>query len=317
MATDLLLTAIRNHLDLPPTHRVTLQPLKKGGSGRDIVRLSPEGLKTYIGLHYTNERADNEKFYPVAQHLKKCGINVPEVIYHNLPKQLIILEDLGKIDLYTLKDKPFKERLPYYRLALEQLDKLFYIRKPKDFELEPKFDAALYRWEQDYFTDHFVEGYWGKGGAPIRGSQVLYDLAENLGASARHLVHRDFQSENVIFSDNKAYLIDFQGLRLGRQEYDLASLLWDPYMDHSDEEREELLDIWEDISEERPIESILRDCAIQRLMQAIGAYANLILNQRKNSYKQHLPVAAKELKALTQDTPYQEVLHPYLDVPDA
>ena len=317
MATDQLLTAIRGHLELPPTHRVTLEPLKKGASGRTIVRLKPEGMKTFIGIHHTDEREDNENFLPVAQHLKKCGLRVPEVVFHNPIKNLVVVEDLGDSDLHSLRDQPFEERLPAYRSALEQLDKLFYSRKPKDFDLQPKFDAALYRWEQDYFTDHFVEGYWGKGGAPVRGSQALYDLAERLGSGARHLVHRDFQSQNIILKDGEAYLIDFQGLRLGRQEYDLASFLYDPYMNHSADQREQLLDLWEDISEERPLEAMLRDCAVQRLMQAIGAFANIILNQRNDWYKTYLPIAARSLKELTTGTDYAEILHPYLDVPEA
>lgn len=317
MAADLLLTAIRAYLDLPPTHRVSLEPLKKGASGRTIVRLKPENLATYIGIHHTLERADNENFLPVAQHLKKVGLNVPEVIYNNPAKQIAIVEDLGDRDFHSLRNTPFTERLPYYRGAFEQLDKLFYSRKPKDFELQPPFTPQMYRWEQDYFTEHFVEGYWGKPGAPLRASQELYDLAEGLGASARHLVHRDFQSQNLIIRDEKVYFIDFQGLRLGRQEYDLASFLYDPYMDHSADEREQLLDLWEDVTEERPIDSILRDCAIQRLMQVVGAFANIILNQNNDWYKPYLPIAARTLKELTTGTPYAAVLHPYLDVPDA
>lgn len=317
MAADLLLTAIRAHLDLPPTHRVSLEPLKKGASSRTIVRLKPEGLATYIGIHHTLERADNENFLPVAQHLKKVGLNVPEVIYNNPAKQIAIVEDLGDIDLQSMVEKPFDERLPYYRKAFEQLDKLFYSRKPKDFDLQPPFTPQLYRWEQDYFTEHFIEGYWGRPAAPLRASKELYELAEGLGASSRHLVHRDFQSQNLIIRDDEVYMIDFQGLRLGRQEYDLASILYDPYLDHSDDEREQLLDIWEDVTEERPNESILRDCAIQRLMQAIGAYANIILNKGDDSYKAYLPVACRQLKAITTGTPYASVLHPHLDLPEA
>ena len=50
-------------------------------------------------------------------------------------------------------------------------------------------------------------------------------------------------------------------------------------MNHSAEEREQLLDMWEQITEDRPSESMLRDCATQRLMQALGAYGNLAENK--------------------------------------
>jgi aminoglycoside/choline kinase family phosphotransferase len=43
-------------------------------------------------------------------------------------------------------------------------------------------------------------------------------------------VHRDFQSQNIIARSGHAYLIDFQGMRPGLAEYDLASLLFDPYV---------------------------------------------------------------------------------------
>jgi aminoglycoside/choline kinase family phosphotransferase len=107
-------------------------------------------------------------------------------------------------------------------------------------------------------------------------------------------------------------LIDFQGLRRGRQEYDLASLLYDPYMNHSAEERERILDIWEQISEDRPAETVLRDCATQRLMQALGAYGNLVENKGDDWYAPHIPVAAALLQELVANTALEDVLAPYL-----
>lgn len=87
------------------------------------------------------------------------------------------------------------------------------------------------------------------------------------------MVHRDFQSQNLMLNNKTTYLIDFQGLRMGRQEYDLASLLYDPYMNHSSEDRRKLLELWEEVCEEEPIEPILKDCAAQRLMQTLGAFS--------------------------------------------
>ena len=58
--------------------------------------------------------------------------------------------------------------------------------------------------------------------------------------SPRVLVHRDFQSQNIIIRNSYAYLIDFQGMRPGLAEYDLASLLYDPYVDLPEVERSEL-----------------------------------------------------------------------------
>ncbi|MFM1559810.1 MAG: phosphotransferase [Roseibacillus sp.] len=313
MAADTLLTAVRAHLNLDPDHSVILEPIKRGASGRTIVRLKAEGHPTFIGIHYTLDRRDNRYFLPVARFLKKAKLNVPEVLYDNPGRNIALVEDLGEVDLLSIVDKPWEEREPYYRCALEQLDRLFYTRPPKDLELSPAFTAETYQWEQEYFIDNLVETHLGLDGAALRNDPHLVKLRENLGSSHRNLVHRDFQSQNIILYEGKSWLIDFQGLRLGRQEYDLASLLYDPYLNHTEEEQDKLLDLWEDIGEERPVPDLLRDCAIQRLMQALGAYANILHNQKIDWYAQHIPTGAKLLLTQVQDTPLQAVLGPVLE----
>lgn len=312
MATDLLLTAIRQHLDLYPTHKVILEPITSGASGRTLARLKPDGHPTFIGLHYTDERQDNGYFLPIASFLKSARLNVPIVLYDNQPKGLAIVEDLGEVDLLSLKDEPFEKREAYYRSVFEQLDKLAFTKAPKDLEMMPPFTAGTYEWEQNYFADHFVGDYLGKDGDTLRESEELRSLSNRLGKSHRHLVHRDLQSQNIILHDGKSFLIDFQGMRWGHQEYDLASFIYDPYMNHSADDRERLLDLWEDITEERPIPQLFRDCAIQRLMQALGAYGNLVENSHNEWYRPHIPTAVQLLKEVVADSEFEEVLAPFL-----
>jgi len=312
MAADTLLSAIRAHLKLEPTHKVIMEPIKKGASGRTIIRLCPEGHPDYIGIHYTLDRADNANFLPVAHFLANAGVKVPEVIYDNMGRQLAIVEDLGGDDLLAKKEVSFEERLPLYRKAFEQLDKLYYTRAPKDFDLQPAFDEGLYRWEQEYFFEHFVETHLGLDASELKEDPILQGLAKRLGASSPHLVHRDFQSQNLMVKEGEVYLIDFQGMRRGRQEYDLASLIYDPYLCHSVEEEAALLKLWEEVSEEEPIGPILADCATQRLMQALGAFANIVHNQGDHWYEPHLKTGSEMLLRVIEGTPQEEVLKKYL-----
>lgn len=313
MPADTLLTAVRSHLDLAPTHRVLMEPIQKGASGRTIIRISPDDYPSFIGIHYTLERSDNANFLPVAEFLKNAGLNIPEVLYDNTRRQVALIEDLGDQDLLSLKDAPFEDRDPYYRSAFEQLDKLLYTRPPKDFDLQPTFDEPLYRWEQEYFFEHFVGTHLGKDSSPLTEDAILQGLAKRLGATAPHMVHRDFQSQNLMLNSKTTYLIDFQGLRMGRQEYDLASLLYDPYMNHSAEDRRKLLDLWEEVCEEEPIEPILKDCAAQRLMQVLGAFSNIGHNQNDEWYLAQIPTAIAFLKEVIDDTPLEDALGPFLD----
>lgn len=312
MPTEAILSTARQFLGVDPTVPITLEPIKRGASGRTIVRVKSPTHEPFIGIHWTEEREDNEQFIPVGRFLKQSKLRVPEIIHERARYRVALVEDLGDVDLLSFKDQPFKERLPLYRSAFEQVDRLFYAKAPKEFQLMPPFDAALYRWEQEYFFEHLVEGHLDMDAGALRKHPVFMEMAEKLGTVARHLVHRDFQTQNLMVKDGKVWLIDFQGLRRGRQEYDLASLIFDPYMDHSADEREQLLELWEDISDERPEPTLFHQCAAQRLMQALGAYGNILKNRGDEWYRPHIATAARLLGEVTAGTPLETPLAPVL-----
>ncbi len=312
MPTEAILSTVRQFLAVDPTVRITLQPIKRGASGRTIVRVKTPGHEPFIGVHWTDEREDNEQFIPIAKFLKQAKLRVPTILHDRARYRVALVEDLGDVDLLSLKERPFSERLPYYRSAFEQVDRLFYAKPAKDFHLMPPFDAALYRWEQKYFFEFLVEEYLGMDASVLEKNPAFIALAERLGTVSRHLVHRDFQSQNLMIKDEQVWMIDFQGLRRGRQEYDLASLIFDPYLDHSPAEREQLLCLWEEIADERPLETLLHECASQRLMQALGAYANIVKNRGDEWYRPHIATAGKLLGEVTKGTALEAPLAPIL-----
>jgi hypothetical protein len=312
MPTEAILSTVRQFLELDPTVRMTLEPIKRGASGRTIVRVKTPGHEPFIGVHWNEDREDNSQFIPVAQFLKQAKLRVPAIIHERARYRVALVEDLGDVDLLSLKDRPFSERLPLYRSAFEQVDKLFYAKPAKDFHLMAPFDAALYRWEQNYFFEYMVEEFLEMDATALRKNKEFVALSERLGTVARHLVHRDFQSQNLMVKDDQVWLIDFQGLRRGRQEYDLASLIFDPYLDHTADEREQLLTLWEDIADERPLETLFHECAAQRLMQALGAYGNIVKNRGDEWYKPHIATAGRLLGEVTAGTSLENPLAPVL-----
>ena len=312
MPTEAILSTVRQFLDVDPTVPITLEPIKRGASGRTIIRVKSPVHEPFIGIYWTEEREDNSQYIPVSHFLKQAKLRVPAIIHERARYRVVLVEDLGDTDLLSLKAQPFADRLPLYRSAFEQVDRLFYAKPAKDFHLMPPFDAELYRWEQQYFFEHLVEEHLGQNASVLRQNPVFTELAERLGTVARHLVHRDFQSQNLLIKDGQVWLIDFQGLRRGRQEYDLASLIFDPYMDHSQDEREQLLDLWEDIADERPEPTLFHQCAAQRLMQAMGAYGNILTNRGDEWYRPHIATAARLLGEVTTGTPLASPLAPVL-----
>jgi len=131
---------------------------------------------------------------------------------------------------------------------------------------------------------------------------ALREIPRHLASLSRVLVHRDFQSQNIIIQNGHANLIDFQGMRPGLAEYDLASLLYDPYVHLSEAERAELITYYRDGRDKRGVrcsedfDSKLRLCAMQRLMQALGAYGFLGLVKGNKNFLQYIPRAVRSLR---------------------
>ncbi len=289
-----------------------VEVILKGASDRHFYRLNwQSGRAPMILMLYTLARRDNPRFVPATRRLEKLGVHVPHVLAFDAQRLCVWLEDLGRTDLQSFHDQPWQRRLPLYEATLREAAKFHGVGEPSLLqadidEMEPGFDEALYEWEQRYFLDHFIGGHLGRQGsdAPYAAAHAaLRQLRHRLARLPRCLVHRDFQSQNVLIRGEEAWLVDYQGLRLGLAEYDLASLLYDPYVKLTRPERTCLLRYYVehrglDFDEVREVFHL---CAAQRLMQALGAYANLSRNLGKPHYLQHIPAAVANLTEVCQE----------------
>ena len=311
---DLLLRQTRIHFPRLGDAQVEITPLEKGGSDRRFYRVRSVPEQTLILVKYNLEREENRFYVQVAEFLTANGIRAPRVYFHDAQEGLIWIEDLGETDLWSYRDENWVARRALYDSALEQAAKLHSLPHAaadgirKDFP--PEFDAALYSWEQQYFFDNCLGRHFDVGEkerAELAALPALREIPERLAALPRVLVHRDFQSQNIIIRNGDAYLIDFQGLRPGLAEYDLASLLYDPYVTLSPKERDQL---FADYSATRasignPVthqcNELLRLCALQRLMQALGAYGFLGLVKGNTAFLAHIPSALMSLRELVAE----------------
>ncbi|MBK8040526.1 MAG: phosphotransferase [Verrucomicrobiaceae bacterium] len=284
-----------------------IEPIVKGGSDRHFYRLIWAGTAQapMILMVYTLARRDNPKFVPATRRLAKLGVHVPSIQAFDEQRLCVWLDDLGRVDLHSFHEQPWSTRHPLYLATLREVAKVHGVTedtlsRTDHAELEPEFDEALYEWEQNYFLDHYVRGFLGReflDKAYDAAHETLRRLRRRLARLPRCLVHRDFQSQNVLIRGEDAWFVDYQGLRLGLAEYDLASLLYDPYVALTRTERNQLLNDYAthrglDLAELREVFYL---CAAQRLMQALGAYANLSRNLGKPHFEQHIPAAIANL----------------------
>jgi len=149
-------------------------------------------------------------------------------------------------------------------------------------ELEPPFGAALYQWERDLFAEHCL-GARFHAEMPAKAREELENVAALLEREPKALVHRDFQSTNVLWKNGQLSFIDFQGMRLGPAAYDLASFVYNPYVKFTEGERRALVKLYANEVEKTGgggergagIVKITPYAAVQRLVQCLGAYGRL------------------------------------------
>jgi aminoglycoside/choline kinase family phosphotransferase len=282
--------------------------IEKGGSGRKYYRIRAESASMIL-VKYSPERVENVRFVEIARFLDGAGVQVPKIFLHDPDEGLIWMQDLGDRDLWSFRDEVWPARREKYYAALRTIFRMHHdgtrAFRYSGLTTELEFDQQLYLWEQGYFVENCLGGVFGmdaEQAARYSGLPAFQRMAADLAGEPRVLVHRDFQSQNVLWCEGEALLIDFQGMRPGLAGYDLASLLYDPYVELAREEREELLAYYKRVASENgaavadQFDAVFDRCAVQRLMQALGAYGFLGLRQGKGEFLRHVPAAKRLLR---------------------
>ena len=285
--------------------------MEKGGSDRKFYRLTARGKAPLIFVQYGTQKEENSHYVEIGAFLELAGVRVPKMFLHEPQEGRIWMEDLGELDLWTFRGQDWSVRRGLYESALREVYRLHRACKEhpvaaEGLGLQSPFDAALYQWEQDYFFKHCVSRHLGiDAGAVESARERLHAVALELQALPRCLVHRDFQSQNIVVRDGEPCLIDFQGMRYGLPQYDIASLLLDPYTELSADERGYLLEFYRHtlqggVEKESAAEftRVYQLCAAQRLMQALGAYGFLGHEKGRSHFLSHIPVALPRLVAV-------------------
>ena len=167
----------------------------------------------------------------------------------------------------------------------------------------PAYDISLILDKEcRYFVEAFLNGYLELAVAYDDLSAEFENLAHRtIDHGFTGLIHRDFQSRNIMIQDGRHYLIDFQGARTGPIQYDLASLLIDPYAELSPDLQQRLLRYASEqvagrlkINPDQFIRGY-RYCAVTRNLQILGAFGFLTRIKQKDAFEQWIPPAATML----------------------
>ena len=296
-----------------------VQELKGDGSDRVWRRLRTARHSVVVADHGLTQPADTgktteaEAFINIGRHLHAKGLPVAEIYFHDAFAGLVFTEDLGDTNLqtYVLQQCGKQDVIKIYMQVINDLIK--YNREGiQGFAQEWPWQTKSYDRELiltnecAYFRQRFVEEYLGinTGGFDLDAEfGWLADRIIELGLWG--LLHRDLQSRNIMVKDGKPYYIDYQGARLGPLQYDLASLLYDPYVMLDEATRNLLLNYCCNhdglLGCPDQMEKGFYYCALSRNMQALGAYAFLSHIKGKPWFKTYMYPALKNLHALLND----------------
>ncbi|MCO5061076.1 MAG: sugar phosphate nucleotidyltransferase [Kiritimatiellae bacterium] len=279
----------------------TALPLGPRGSSRAYTRLA-WGPERAILVQYDAARRENALHAPHTRALRSLRIPVPAVRVDRPDSQIAVFEDLGDESLLAWqRGRSVAEVRAMYERVLEIVLR-FHERgeveaRRRGWELMPAFRPTLYRWERNYFADEML-----RKREQLPEEQIARILRELAGVSKRFagvspvLVHRDLQSSNVMICAGRPWLIDYQGMRLGPAVYDLASLLCDPYVELPDELALHFLHYYAARSRSgRQIVDLFWHGAIQRLAQALGAFAKLGSQAGTRAFALHIPAARRAM----------------------
>jgi len=279
-----------------------------GGSDRKYYRIK-HGKDTAILMEYVQDDPEFYRHIEYTRFFLKHNIPVPKLIKVTHTDRKAIFEDAGDISLYTWLRCPRDQKQveDIYRKVIDILvlihTLITQIKELGDGFLRV-FDYEHCRWETEYFTKRFVEGIKN---IKVENSKELdkefHLLALRVDSTPKTIIHRDFQSQNIMVKDNmELRIIDYQGARLGLPGYDIASILWDPYYRLNGDMRERLLEYYigkmkgmEGFNEKDFRDSLLL-CRLQRHMQALGAYGFLSSVKGKKYFLKYIPEGLRLLK---------------------
>ena len=218
-------------------------------------------------LYDDGNRDENGKYPGHARWLKAKGIPVPDVLVDRPDVKAMLMSNAGTERKMSLED---------YAKVVETLVRFNALGTEPDVpaDLLPPFDDETWEWERNLFAKYCLgANFQMEMSAAVR--KELEGVAEILEKEPKALVHRDFQSTNVLWKGSDLAFIDFQGMRLGPAAYDLASLVYDPYVTFTDEQRRALVALYAKTAGRPEFEKVLPLAAVQRLCQCLGANGRL------------------------------------------
>lgn len=294
---------------------ITLSPAGGDASFRRYFRLTlPEG-RTQIVMDAPPAQEDSSSFVTIGNRWYAAGLPVPKIYAANLEDGFLLLDDLGST---SLQDQFTDEAsvLTCHEKALTLIAELQNRAGPTAL---PSYDAPLLARELDLFPEWCLNRWLGlptpPGWEPLRAALIEQALQQPTVS-----VHRDFDAMNIMVSQDRLYMIDFQDAVAGPISYDVISLLCGRYWRFTTPQFTRLATTFYDqarrdgrLPSTLTAATFITQChamAAQRSLKVLGIFCRLTLRDHKQGYLERLPHFLDHLEdslaALPEHTAFAE-----------
>ena len=271
-------------------------------SSRIYYRISTE-LKSYILCVDPNFVVSNPADYPfikIRNLFCDNKVTVPELFHYDSSIGCILQSDHSDDLLLNVIEKSAgDERIVLYNQAIDELIKIQSIKgSSSEIPFSISFDIEKLIFEFNFFIENILKIHFG-----FDSDDELKKLNEYFREICRLLYqpslfvlcHRDFHSRNILYSNGKHVVIDFQDARMGLPQYDLASLLRDSYMTLSGIEHDELFKYYYELSykkihnmEIEKFKYYYDIVSFQRNIKAVGSFGYLTHIKKLSYYEKFI-----------------------------
>ena len=232
-------------------------------------------------------------FTRIDRHLRKIGLNAPEILAEDLAQGFLLLEDFGDgVFSRVLAANPNAE-VPFYARATDVLLHL-QARPPADTLMNLSADdwAAAAGLVCDWYCFAILDD---KADCATL-TRVLSDCLAKHADGPRVMILRDYHAENLLWLENRSGLqqvglLDFQLAQLGQPGYDLVSLLQDARRDVSLSVEAMMIRRFIEAKGVQEADFTAHYAAVgaQRALRILGIFARLCLQSGKPGYVDLMP----------------------------
>ncbi len=250
---------------------------------------------------------DQLPFVEITELLTTAGLPVPIIDGWSSDEGVLIMEDLGSLhlaDCFTDGISP----LDHYRAALDQLVVFQSSRFPPESVIARRgYGFDLWLWEFEHFVEYGIEARQGIEPSSYPRTELMSsfaDLSRMIAECPRVPVHRDFHSRNLLIKKGQVRWIDYQDALMGPALYDVASLLFDAYVNIDEVHCRELFSGYLSQARERSVpvsdhsEELLNVIAVQRMLKAAGRFVYFRDVKGLSGYVEHIPGLMKRVAGI-------------------